>query len=129
MKNILVVDDDKDLCDLISEIVKEEGFNVHKAYNGFIALEKINRYNYDLLIIDNRLSGLSGISVLERVHKSKPTMRTIMISAFGNSKTKNLARDLGVKEFVDKPFDVKQLVKKIRNTLECDSNLELSFIY
>jgi DNA-binding NtrC family response regulator len=129
MKNVLVVDDDKDLCDLISEVVKEEGFNVCKAYNGFIALEKINKCNFDLLIIDNRLTGLSGISVVERINKSKPSLKTIMISAFGNSHTKNLARALGVRDFIDKPFDIKQLIQTIKDTLGCDKSLIPGFIF
>jgi DNA-binding NtrC family response regulator len=129
MKNVLVVDDDKDLCDLICEIVKEEGFNVCKAYNGFIALEKMDKCNFDLLIIDNRLTGLSGISVVERTNKSKPLLKTIMISAFGNSNTKNLALALGVSHFIDKPFDIKQLIQTIKDTLSCDKSLIPGFIF
>jgi DNA-binding response OmpR family regulator len=129
MKKILVVDDDKDLCDLISEIVSEEGFSVCKAYDGVIALEKMNRCDFDLLIIDNRLTGLQGISVLEKMNKSKSTIKTIMISAYGNNNTKNLARDLGVADFMEKPFDIKQLVSKIKSTLGCDKSLVPGFIF
>ena len=91
-----------------------------KAYDGFIALEKMNKYNFDL-IIDNRLTGLPGISVVERMSKLKPSLKTIMISAFGNSNTKNSTRNLGVNDFIDKPFDIKQLVRKIKSTLGRES--------
>ena len=100
-----------------------------KAYDGFIALEKMNKCNFDLLIIDNRLTGLPGISVVERMSKLKPSLKTIMISAFGNSNTKNSARDLGVNDFIDKPFDIKQLVRKIKSILGCESSSIPSFIF
>ena len=129
MKNILVVDDDRDLCDLISEIVSDEGFSVQKAYNGFAALEKMNKFNFDLLIIDNRLAGLSGISVLENIQRKKVIPKTIMMSAYGNKRIKNLARDFGVVKFIDKPFDIAKLiniVNKVLNSIEC---INLSFIF
>jgi len=129
MKNILVVDDDRDLCDLISEIVSDEGFSVQKAYNGFAALEKMNKFNFDLLIIDNRLAGLSGISVLENIQWKKVIPKTIMMSAYGNKRIKNLARDFGVVKFIDKPFDIAKLiniVNKVLNSIEC---INLSFIF
>jgi DNA-binding response OmpR family regulator len=117
MKNILIVDDDKDLCNLIAEIASEEGFAVSKAYDGFIALEKIRNNNYDIAVIDNRLSGLSGISMLEYIRKIKPGLKTIMISAYMNKRTRNIAKDLGVNEFVDKPFDITYLVERIKEAL------------
>ncbi len=108
-KKILVVDDDKDLCNLISDIISEEGYIVQKAYDAKTAISKILEENIDVMIIDNKLSGSSGINVIEQSKFLNPGLKTIMISAYGNTNTKLRARDLGVYDFLDKPFDIKDL--------------------
>lgn len=110
---ILVVDDDKDLCNLISDIMKEDGYRVSKAYDADAAINKIIKNKIDILIIDNKLSGSSGISVIERSKHLNPAMRAIMISAYGNTSTKLRARDLGVYDFLDKPFDINILLRRV----------------
>jgi DNA-binding response OmpR family regulator len=112
-KKILVVDNDKDLCDLISDIMKEEGYSVKKVYDGNSALNEIIGGKYDVMIIDNKLSGISGINVIERSKYLNPSIKTIMISAYGNTNTKLRARDLGVYDFLDKPFDIKKLLSRV----------------
>ena len=112
-KKILVVDDDKDLCDLISDIISEEGYNVQKAYDANTAISKITGEKIDILIIDYKLSGTTGINVIEQSKFLNPGLKTIMISAFGNTNTKLRAKDLGVYDFLDKPFDIKYLIDRV----------------
>jgi len=116
-KKILVVDDDKDLCNLISDIMEEDGYSVKKVYDGNSALDEILGDSYDVMIIDNKLSGISGINVIERSKYLNPSIKTIMISAYGNTKTKLRARDLGVYDFLDKPFDIKNLLNRVGEVL------------
>jgi DNA-binding response OmpR family regulator len=126
-QKVLVVDDDKDLCNLISDIIKEEGFEVKKAYDGNSALNKITKENYDVMIIDNKLSGISGINVIEQTKYLNPALKTIMISAYGNTNTKLRAKDLGVYDFLDKPFDIKVLVNRIKDLLFTAGNFSLIY--
>ncbi len=126
---ILVVDDDKDLCNLISDIMKEDGYRVSKAYDADSAINKIIKNKIDILIIDNKLSGSSGISVIERSKLLNPAMKTIMISAYGNTNTKLRARDLGVYDFLDKPFDIKVLLRRVSDLIFTTNGNGFSMIY
>lgn len=112
-KKILVVDDDRDLCDIIYDIITDKGYCVDKAYDGESALQEIANKFYDLLIIDHKLGKLSGINVIENSKTVQPNLQTIMISAFGNDETRSKARELGVLDFIDKPFDIGALVEKV----------------
>jgi DNA-binding response OmpR family regulator len=116
-KKILVVDDDKDLCDLICEIIKDEGYDVNKVYDGNSALAILKRDKFDLMIIDNKLGSMSGLSIIEISKSYIPDLKTLMISAHGNTLTKNKAAELGVCDFIDKPFDIIYLVNRIKQLL------------
>jgi len=128
-KKILVVDDDKDLCNLISDIISEEGYIVQKAYDAKTAISKILDENIDVMIIDNKLSGSSGINVIEQSKFLNPGLKTIMISAYGNTNTKLRARDLGVYDFLDKPFDIKDLIKTVSELIFNKNQKIYSIIY
>jgi DNA-binding response OmpR family regulator len=128
-KKILVVDDDKDLCNLISDIMEEDGYSVKKVYDGNTALNEIISSNYDVMIIDNKLSGISGINVIERSKYLNPAIKTIMISAYGNTNTKLRAKDLGVYDFLDKPFDIKKLLSRVGEVLFNPQLAGMSQIY
>ena len=125
---ILIVEDDKDLCDLLYDIIKEEGFIVHKAYDGDIAINGMIRYVYDIMIVDNRLNNMTGISVIEQSKVINPRLKTIMLSAYGNTPTKLRARDLGVYDFIDKPFDVNFLIRRVKELVDMPYNYA-SLIY
>ena len=114
MVNVLVVDDDKDMCDLISYALEDEGYHVNKAYNGENALKEITKQPYDIMILDYILPGSTGLAVLEETRKTKPSMKTIMISGFADDSIKSRAKALGAYDFLDKPFDIKRLVKDVQ---------------
>lgn len=117
MRKILVVDNDRDMCGVISDIMKEENCMVSVAYDGRKALERIKKTRHDLLIVDLKLPGMGGIKVLEEVKLIRPGLRAIMISAYGNSSVKLRARELGAYAFLDKPFDVNNLVRVVNKAL------------
>ncbi len=117
MNRVLVVDDNRDLGKLTSEILKERGFRVNIAFDGESALARIKQEPYELMILDYRLPGISGITVLEKSHQIRPNLKTIMISAFGNESTKARAKELGAYAFLDKPFNIDGLVKVVKKSL------------
>ncbi len=116
-KKILVVDDDKDLCDLIHEILCDEGYEVNKTYDGTEALNELMIGNYDLLIIDNKLKGVTGISIIKKIITLKSSPKILMISAYGTSETKSEARKCGVLEFIDKPFEISKLTDSVKSVI------------
>jgi len=117
MARIIIVDDDKDMCQLISEILREESYEVNISYNGEDALSKIKENSYDLVILDYKLIGISGLVVLEKARQVRPFTKVIMISAYGNDYTKAKARELGAFDFIDKPFDIEILTQKVKDIL------------
>ena len=117
MAKILVVDDDLDMCQIISDILKEEGYSVNSSYKGKDALMKIKKNPYDLIILDCKLDEMSGLTLFEKAFQIRPSLQVIMISAFGNKSIKARARELGVGDFLDKPFDIKRLIQAVQDTL------------
>ncbi|MEW6674625.1 MAG: response regulator [Nitrospirota bacterium] len=114
MQKILVVDDDKDMCRLVSSILEEEGHRVDKAYNSGQAIKRIKAKGYNLIILDYKLPNINGINLLKEIRQIKPSIKVIMLSAYGSPPIKSMAKKLGVYRFIDKPFDLNKLVKIVR---------------
>lgn len=114
---ILVVDDDRDMCRIISSFLKDEGHRVDKAYDGEQAIKKIKRRGYNLMLLDYKLPDMDGINVLKAVRRIEPSIKVIMISAYGSTSIKSIAKKLRVYRFLDKPFDVNRLIKIVKDAL------------
>jgi len=117
MGRVLVVDDNRDLGELTSEILEERGFKVNIAYDGESALARIKQEPYDLMILDYKLPKMSGLTVLERTLRIRPNLKTIMISAFGDDSTRTRAKELGAYAFLDKPFNIDRLKRTVKRAL------------
>lgn len=117
MPKILVVEDDKDMSRIISSILKEEGYKIDRAYDGEQAIKKIKAKDYNLMILDYKLPDINGINVLKEVRRTKPSLKVIMISAYGSPSIKSTAKKFGVYRFLDKPFDLNRLVKAVKDVL------------
>jgi len=120
-EKILVVDDEKDMCRMISSILEKEGYNVDKAYDGGQAIKRIKAKGYNLMILDYKLPDMDGINVLKEVCKVEPSLNVIMISAYGSPSIKSMAKKFGVYRFLDKSFDVKRLVRVVKDALAKES--------
>jgi len=117
MGNILVVDDNEDMCQVISDVLRSEGYMVRIANDGKSALNELKTEACDLLILDYKLFDMSGLDVLKETREIAPALCTIMISAYGNELVKARAFELGAYDFFDKPFDVNVLLKTVRKAL------------
>ncbi|MBA3062817.1 MAG: response regulator [Atribacteria sp.] len=124
MAKVLVVDDDLDMCQIILDILKEEGYSVNSSNTGEDALIKIKKDHYDLMVLDYKLNGISGLVVLEKALQIMPSLKIIMISAFGDKSIKTRVRKLGVGDFLDKPFDIKRLIQAVQDILNRKTNDE-----
>ncbi|MDD5007141.1 MAG: response regulator [Syntrophorhabdaceae bacterium] len=117
MENILVVDDNEDMCQVISDVLRAEGYVVRIACDGESALNELKKKTYDLMVLDYKLFDMNGLEVLEKLIGITSSLYTIMISAYGSESVKARAHELGAYSFFDKPFDVNVLMKTVKKAL------------
>ena len=120
MSYILVVDDEKDIRDLISQILFEEGHTVKLAHNSMSAMDYINNKEPDLIILDIWLkdSEMDGIEILKSVKQNNPLCPVVVISGHGNIEIAVAAVKQGAYDFIEKPFNTDQLLLVINRALE-----------
>jgi two-component system nitrogen regulation response regulator NtrX len=120
MTDILVVDDERDIRALIGDILEDEGHGVRMAWDSDTALAEINKAAPDLVILDIWLkdSRLDGIDILKRVRRDNPAMPVVIISGHGNIEIAVAAIKQGAYDFIEKPFNIDQLLVVIARALE-----------
>ena len=120
MTDILVVDDERDIRALIADILQDEGHGVRMAAESDAALAEINKAAPDLIILDIWLkdSRLDGIDILKRVRRDNPAIPVVIISGHGNIEIAVAAIKQGAYDFIEKPFNIDQLLVVITRALE-----------
>ncbi|PQM62497.1 MAG: sigma-54-dependent Fis family transcriptional regulator [Rhodobacteraceae bacterium] len=120
MSYILVVDDEKDIRELIGEILVDDGHEVRLAENSEEAINFINKTPPQLLILDIWLkdSKMDGIEILKSVKQNNPTVPVVIISGHGNIKIAVAAVKQGAYDFIEKPFNIDQLLLIKNRALE-----------
>lgn len=113
---ILVVDDERDICRALEFLLSREGYKVVTAYSGQDALKKIEAEEFDLVITDLKMEGLSGMEVLERAVVLRTNLIVVIMTAFGSVESAVEAMKKGAGDYIVKPFineDVKMTVKRL----------------
>jgi phosphate regulon transcriptional regulator PhoB len=118
-KKVLVVDDEKDIVDLITYNLEKEGFAVIGAYDGEMALELIEKEKPHLAILDLMLPGIHGLDVCKIIRKKTETedLPIIMLTAKGDEVDKVLGLETGADDYITKPFHVRELIARVRAVL------------
>lgn len=116
MGKILVVDDDKNICELLRLYIEKEGFEVEIANDGKTALDMFEASSYSLVMLDIMLPELDGWQVCREIRK-KSQCPIIMLTAKGEVFDKVLGLELGADDYVVKPFEAKEVVARIRAVL------------
>ena len=114
-KKILIVDDEKDIVDLISYNLEKEGFATVKAYDGENALKLVKAKRPDMVLLDLMLPGVRGLEVCKFIRKNPETeaLPIIMLTAKGDQLDKILGLEMGADDYVTKPFNVRELIARI----------------
>src|SRR6187402_1910901 len=115
---LLVVDDERSMRELLSIVLRREGYDVTIAENGRGAVGALERGRFDLLISDIKMPDMNGVEVLREAKRIDPDILGIMITAFASADTAIEAMRLGAHDYLSKPFDVDELKIKVRNALE-----------
>jgi DNA-binding response OmpR family regulator len=113
---ILVVDDDKNINELLRLYLEKEGYNVSQAYDGYEAVKKFDEFSPNLILLDVMLPGMDGWQVCREIRK-KSDVPVIMVTAKGETFDKVLGLELGADDYVVKPFDTKEVVARIKAVL------------
>ncbi|PYV43880.1 MAG: sigma-54-dependent Fis family transcriptional regulator [Acidobacteria bacterium] len=118
MHKILVIDDDKSICESLSLYLSEEGFSVGVAYSAQEGLRKSQVETWDVIILDILLSDADGLDVLSAIKERDPDTSVIMITAFHDMPTTVRAMKLGAVEYIHKPLEIDELQAAIDRVLK-----------
>ncbi len=116
--NILVVDDEKDICMALNILLTKEGYAVKEAYNGEQALERIKQENFDIVMTDIKMEKVDGFQVLKEAQKISPETTLIMMTAFASVGSAVEAMRAGASDYITKPFINDEIRLTIRRILE-----------
>ncbi|RJP17520.1 MAG: sigma-54-dependent Fis family transcriptional regulator [Candidatus Abyssobacteria bacterium SURF_5] len=118
MSSILIVEDDVQLRQSFDKLLQEEGYLVRTASSGEEGIEALKQFVPDLLIMDVRLPGMSGMEAFQAIRKIDSKLPVIIMTAFGTTDTAIEATKLGAFDYVLKPFDIPDILSLIEQAIE-----------
>jgi two-component system response regulator CpxR len=116
MNKVLIIDDDEELCDLVSEYLTVEGFETTAIHDGETGLEKALSGDYDLAILDVMLPKLNGFDVLRNL-RERSGLPVLMLTARGDDMERIVGLEIGADDYLPKPFNPRELVARLRAIL------------
>ncbi len=115
---VLIVDDDPEMCRLLSEILQGEGFSVRAVDESLEAARILGKEDFDILITDLNMKGLKGLDLLGEATKLTPLTPVIIITAFGTIESAIQAIKMGAYDYITKPFQIDELILTVKKALE-----------
>ena len=116
--SILLVDDERSIVNLLSEDLTEEGYNCALAFTGEKALERLAMGNIDVVLLDLKLPGISGMDVLKKMKSNYPETIVIVVTASGDAQTAVEAMKIGAIDYITKPFEMERVNSSIKEALK-----------
>ena len=113
---ILVIDDEKEICDLIEIYLSQEGYHVEKRYNAYTLLRDLEKFKIDLVILDMMMPGVDGLQALEMI-REKYNIPVIFVSAKTADQDKIEGLLKGADDYIAKPFNAMELVARVKSQL------------
>lgn len=117
MKNILIIEDEKEIREGLVEFLEDAGFKVDSAENGQQGLGKIGKKDFDVVVTDLIMPIVGGMEVLRETKRMKPHTRVILITAFATVDNAVEAMKAGASDYITKPFRIDEVQTKIRKVL------------
>ena len=112
---LLIVEDEKNLCDTIAKNLYGAGYEVDTSYDGDDALDCILSEDYDLIVLDLNLPGTDGMDILKELRKKNEETKVIILSAKSQIADKVAGLDAGANDYLEKPFHLQELEARIRS--------------
>jgi two-component system response regulator CpxR len=113
MNRILVIDDDVELCELLTDYLVPEGFDVETVHNSEKGIDRALSGNHDFVVLDIMLPGLNGFEVLHIIRKSS-NIPVLMLTARGEEVDRIVGLEMGADDYLPKPFNPRELIARIR---------------
>ena len=114
IKNILIIDDEKDLCQLLGDALSSYDYNVKFVHTKKTALSSLKEQTPDMVFCDLKLSDGDGMKILSKIKSISPGTIVNIISAYGSDEAREEAKRLGAYSFIDKPFSEEDILRNIR---------------
>lgn len=117
MQKIGIIEDEKNISDMIKYNLEKDGYEVYTAYDGQEGIELIESQELDLLLLDIMLPNVDGLDICKRVRQKKMDIPIIIVSAKADEFDKVLALELGADDYVTKPFSMREVLARIKARL------------
>lgn len=124
MKRILIVDDDDEIRDLLEFDVSHSGYFVDTASDGKEGLQKALNNSYDLILLDVMMPKMNGFDVCKSIRQAKLNIPVLMLTAKGTINDKTIGFDCGADDYLVKPFDIQEVLLRIRVLLRRNQPVE-----
>ena len=115
---ILVVDDERGMCELLKDTLVKEGYEVHVSDNPLQAIEIVKEMHIDIAMLDLVMPEMDGIDVLKKIKEIQPDIVVIIMTAYGTIDTAVEAMKLGAYDYITKPFKMSKIKTIIERILE-----------
>lgn len=117
MPRALVVEDDRELAGMLAQLLEGNGYTVDTAGDGHVGLHRLLTRPYDVAILDRGLPAIEGLDVLGRIRSKGVTIPVLVLSARSNPADRVAGLDAGAEDYLGKPFDVDELLARLRGLL------------
>ncbi len=113
-KSILIVEDDREISDLLKLHLLDQGFSITKTFNGKNALQLALTREYDMILLDIMLPDLDGLEICRELRKQKNNTPILMLTSKSDEIDKVLGLELGADDYITKPFSIRELISRIK---------------
>jgi len=114
MKKILIIEDDKEISDLLEIHLTDIDCEITKEYDGIIGLNNVKYNNYDLIVLDVMLPGMNGLDVCKEIRKSQILTPILMLTSRSEEIDKVLGLELGADDYITKPFSIREFIARVK---------------
>ncbi len=116
--HILVVDSQADMRDALADVLKDEGYRVTVAENGYAALERVRAISFSIVIVDIKMPGLSGMELIRKLREADPKLIIIIMTGYSSIETAVEAVRAGVYDYITKPFQAEEMLLAIKRAVK-----------
>jgi len=118
MQNVLIIDDERSICDSLQGVLEDEGYQAATVQSGEAGLEMLSKKPFDVVLLDIWLPGIDGLEALEKIKAAEDAPEVIMISGHGTIETAVRATKLGAYDFLEKPLSLEKILILVKNAAE-----------